>query len=1148
MTKEEAIKRGLYDEINDRPRHGPIDDGAALLKPLAAPTTKKSADLPQGQPELPGVTRMEDRPLFRTPATIGMNAQQMKLYERRLADMHEADVKWSEERALKEQRKRLTAEWKIDYKNTRAEVESDMLARPDVAADLLFARGELFGEKLPEKVKIDPIDLTAQERAALPKDYLAKEGQTAIDLDDVAGLLGYTSTKELIENLVSYNLRKTQAGMSAKAFVQRVVDIETEARMKTKHGDLEQTILEEAKDQVTSETQLNLIAEEVLALGIRNNAEATINKAELKEWVQDKFTDTPMKGITSDKYLNAAGKTGRAAEIGLLKGEIDVAFREKQKQYMAMLLAKEARTLEKEQKQFAKTVQKLSKRDVKGLDNQYQDAIQMLLWQIGASPRRSMPEIQASLAKQPYATLPDLVAGAAGDGWQPMVSGDIIAGNIKPLDQMTVGEFREFKTAIDSLNYIGRQTEKINVAGAKEDFAVYKAEVLANITSLPRRSREGQGNIFYQMDASLTRMENIMKDLDVGQELGPLFNSTIRLISEAKDKEYSMQEKLSQDIKTIQAPKEWKKSLKETLPNEWFENPAEGNLFKITRADLINIMLNWGNRQNIKKFSMGWGSKDPGKGATKAEAAEFEVKMKEYIDQHARQEDWKFVQSVWDIYEGYRDQIDTVGRNTTGTNTKFVEANPVDTPFGQMKGGYYPLIQDRFMSNPGVKEISADSLFGPDYFNAATPQSHLKERTGASYYVDFRAPISAIPNRMQQVIHDIAYREAVMSTKKIIGDRDIRNAIRNHYGAEYEAQLEPWLKKTARGSSIDEAGQEGIDRILRRTRLGLVAHALPFNYRVLLTPDVGAPTPTTMMQYFNGSWAANRALAMAKSKEIPHAIYNMDRDFREAMQKAVGEGRMDAFRADATRWGYSVVTYVSREFRAATFVSHYKRALAEGRSDAEAAVIADSYVREQHSTASIADLPSVMTGGEKSRLLTMFYGYFNTQYNWARSIPGHTRRGDYWKALEAAYGSVVIGSVFGALVTNQMRQEDTWAKQFAKAVPLQLLGMVPFAREAATMAIEGIPPRSAYGTAIQSGLALANDVKKWAQGKPVESPIKHTAAVVGIYAGIPGTLQMGRTGQGLYDVAMGKQHPRDFTEWARLLATGEAKLKRQGER
>jgi hypothetical protein len=33
FSKEEAIKRGLYDEINGFPRHGPIDDGADVLKP-----------------------------------------------------------------------------------------------------------------------------------------------------------------------------------------------------------------------------------------------------------------------------------------------------------------------------------------------------------------------------------------------------------------------------------------------------------------------------------------------------------------------------------------------------------------------------------------------------------------------------------------------------------------------------------------------------------------------------------------------------------------------------------------------------------------------------------------------------------------------------------------------------------------------------------------------------------------------------------------------------------------------------------------------------------------------------------------------------------------------------------------------------------
>lgn len=1093
----------------------------------------------------------DERPLFRTPATIGMTAKQANLYAHRLREMHESDIEWAQGRAEADQRKRLTAEWKQDYKNTRSEVEADMNARPDVAADLFFGRGELYGEKLSQKVKIGWDDLTPEERAGLPKDYVTKAGVEGAPLDDIASLVGFPSGKAMIEHLVAYNQAKLSANMSAKAFRDRMVDLETDRQMAGKYGDLEQNVLDAAKDQVTSETQLNLIGEEILALGIRGGGEASINKAELKEWIADRFGESPMSAQSSDKYLKAAGKGGTAAEIALLKEDFAEAYRAKQQQYYAMMMAQEARRLEKEQKQFGNLAKRLGKRDVKGLDQEYQDVIQSLLWQGGLTPRRTMLEIQRSQAQSGFTSLDTFVDSARGDGWAPEVAENILAGRMKPLDQMTVEEFQEFKDAITSLNWIGRQVEKINVKGMAEDFATYRNQVVSNITSLPRRSRESQerglAHRMYSIDATLTRMENLMKDLDLGEDMGPLVDATIRPMAEAKHKEYSLQEELSKQIKDLNSsmPKKWNKSLDDVIPNDWFMNPSEGNLFKLTRMDLINIALNWGNKGNLRKTA-NWGSADPSRAATKGEAAAFQIKMFEYLNRHLEKADWDFVQGTWNIYKTYQPDMETVWRNTSGTQPKLVEPVPVVTRHGTYAGGYYPLIRDQYMS-PLPKKGTGEELFGPDYPNFSTPQGHLKERTGATYFVDFQQPLGRIPMRMQQVIHDIAYRDAVMATAKVVRDKAIKGAIINHYGKEYADQLEPWLQKTARGSTIDEANQKGIDSLLRQARLNLVNYALPFNYVVTLTPDMGVFNPMAIKRYFS-DWKGNQALADRLSKEIPHAMYNMDRDFKEAMQRAVGEGRLDEAKAGAARLGYGIVSWVSKGFRTISFMEKFNEALETGKSEVESAAIADTYVRERHGAVALHDLPSVMTTGEKGRLLTMFYGYFNTQYNWTRTIPGHLRRGDYQEALKVAWGSIIIGSFFGATVANQAREEDTWLKRGIKSVPLQLLGMVPFAREFATLAIEGIPPRTPIGSVLQSVVGAAGDVKRYIEKKPIDSGVKHIAALAGLIGGIPGTLQAGRTGQFLWDVNRGKQRPRDLMEWARGIMTGEARLKHKGER
>ncbi len=65
-----------------------------------------------------------------------------------------------------------------------------------------------------------------------------------------------------------------------------------------------------------------------------------------------------------------------------------------------------------------------------------------------------------------------------------------------------------------------------------------------------------------------------------------------------------------------------------------------------------------------------------------------------------------------------------------------------------------------------------------------------------------------------------------------------------------------------------------------------------------------------------------------------------------------------------------------------------------------------------------------------------------------------------------------------------------------------------------------------------------------AQGKKVKKPVAHTANVIGQTLGVPGTLQMGRTGEFLHDTATGQQHPRTFVEWLRGFFTGEARLRK----
>lgn len=1078
------------------------------------------------------VTRQEDKKLFDKAAAIGMTVPQYKRYQQLIEKRNAEDIQVQLDRAVKEEKLRQTKEWKEEAAKVKDEVKADIEGRPDIAAAVFFKEGILYGDKVKGQPKLRTDLLTEEQRKALPEAF---QGPKGMHPDDVANLFGYQSGSQLIDRLSVFELSRGED--SFNVYLNKIIDSEVERRMQNRHGNLAENILAEAKDHVISDTQMDLLHEETVALGMRAGSEMPFTKDEIKAWVAKEFSTMQAKGISTDKFLNASGRLGRAAELALLKDDPTEAFRQKQAQYLQMQFANNAKKFEKEQKKFDKTAKRFSKRQVPSVEQEYTNVIHKLLVEAGLPVRRSVQDIDATLAMDGYKSLDSFVESKVVDGWELDVADYIQAGQIKNIDQMSVGEFRDFKEGIESLAYVGREVRKIEVAGEKLDFEVFKKEVLANITELPVRAKEKQRRLLFRADAELTRMEEIVKDLDLRKQLGPLFNAVIRPMMDAKHKEYTLQEKLSKRLSEIKShSKDWQKTLNESIAQDFFTDPYDGVKFDLTREHMINIMLNFGNRSNIDKFTRGYAGKD--------KAPEFEARLWEMFDKHATKEDWDFVQKIGSIFEEWRKETETLYYNLSGVTPKWLDIQPFQTRHGEMQGWYFPIIYDKLRSNIDViqeKKGTTDSLFQGNYTRATTSNRHTRERTGYTDRIEFQNSIEQVASRMQQVIHDISYRPAVMNAGKVIYDKDIRAAIRKHYGSEYEAQLSPWLKDIANHFNQNDQAISFANAVLRRARFNLMAHALGMNLRVILSPDVGALNPKAVASVM-GNLDANTALAWEKSKEIPHSFKNMDRDFRERLEHTVSTRGWDGFQSDAVRFAYMPLVKVSQGFRIVTFVDTYKKALARGLSDSDAAALGDSAVRERHGSGGVPDIPAIMRGNEAMRMSTVFYGFFNAMYNWQRQLPNQVRRREWKEGLNTAYGSVLIPALFGAVLFNKAKEDDSWFKTVAKALALQPLQTIVFVREFANYFIEGYPPRTPIESIMSAVGALTSDVKRVATKQKPKKPIQNVANVVGLTAGLP-LAQPGRTGQFLYDVKTGEQKPRNILEWARGIISGEARLK-----
>src|SRR6266404_1627562 len=599
-----------------------------------------------------------EEPMFDKAAAVGMTVDQFKRYMKLIEQRHTEDLAAAQARAEKEQGKRLTKEWKDNEKQVRQDVSDSIRQRPDVAADLFFGAGELYGNKISSRVKIGEGFITPEQKARLPKDYVSKSG---VNPDDFAGVFGYGSGAAMVDRLGEYNEAKMQAGISAKNYVKRVTDLETQRQMEIKYGSLEKSILDEAKDQAISETQLDLLHEEVLALGIKAGGKFSITKDQLKSWVKGEFEQTPLRSIDTDKFLASAGKAGKAAEMGLLKEDYASTFRAKQQQYLAMQMATEAKKLEKSMASFDKLAKRLSARDQLSLDSSYVPYIHQILFQVGRQVKRSVQDLQSALAYQGK-TLEEFVDFKQQHDLREIPVAEFLLDPAfkKEFENLTAEEFRAVHDSIRSLNANARDELKIYKAGEAADLADIKTQMIDQLRTFKEKFYDAKGgrwilgaippkvaSIIRTYGAAHLQMEALFNRWDRGDPRGVFSQYVMRDLAAAANSEAALEKKYSRVLKDIPSPKD----LKKQVDNPIFKDPvsmaggAEGYLMSFTRENMLAILLDAGNESNLVKRAKGYGL--------------HRVQVTDWLNTHATKEDWDWAQRIWNTFSEIKKEADT---------------------------------------------------------------------------------------------------------------------------------------------------------------------------------------------------------------------------------------------------------------------------------------------------------------------------------------------------------------------------------------------------------------------------------------------------------------------------------------------------------
>lgn len=1197
----EIIKRIWQKVLGERPTDSALD--AMLHISDIIEQIRKGGKEPLGEeahatgikePELPeaGTTRLEDRKIFKTPGAMGLTKAQYARYQELIAARSARDAEIHQQAAEALERKRQTQEWKDNEKRIRDEVRTDIAGRPDIAADRFLREGDLYGERV-RRPKLDRGAIPTEVRGRVPSDYL---GDGGIHPDDVAGLFGYQSGDHLLESLGRLKEEREAAGLTPKAHIDAMIAAETDRRMRREHGDLEGNILTEAKEHVVDQTQLDLLHEETLLAASKAGQEFSFTKAQVAQWVKDHFNSTKMGLLSSDKYLAAAGRAGTKAENALLEDNPAEAFRAKQQQYMAVLSAKLAVKVEKEKAGFDRLAKRYSKREVAGTPAEYTNWVHDILIRTGNSVRRSIQDLQDAIGRETHGTLQEFVAGKNHDSaiwdadenmpsdFQVMPVAPFLFDQAyrKPVEEMNVDEFRAVHNSLKTIIKNGRDERSVMVSGEKADLAETVGKMADQLGALFAGKEkqyafghkdQGIGHTLRTYWASLLQIESIFNRFDRGDPKGIFKKVITEPIFEGSNGLNTLEREFSRKYREIGGFGS-KAELKRKVDNPLFRDPLyDGELKQMTRGNLLTVLQNVGNAQQLDKLARGYGIKD-------------QNAIMQWLFANTKKEDWDRAQKLGDLFGEAFEESARMYHNLSGVAPEKIDLQPIQTPFGEYKGWYHPIVYDPIRPGSSKKLMGPNPLEDGSYFRAATPSGYTKRRTG--YAAPIQLNLDAIPWKLRQMLNDAAMRPAVTDAAKVFYHPKFQMAITKGYGKEIKDLMIPYLKDIAGQKQFKDAAQSTALRVLEKARQNVIATLIGLNpstvmkhgptAAMLSIKEVGAANflrELTSLASMNDelgernwSFAMNGGMVDGQRWNGSEELQRRQRNWQETLTGTQADLFGDnTLRNNVIKFGATPVALSDLLSAVPTWLASYKERIREGDQHGQAVESADRAVRRAHGSSAVAARPRIMRGGPLAQLATPFYTFFNEmfqrQYEMAwrakDTLRGKSRsveeqglyeggKAEVKNALGGMWAYVIFPALVEQMVSPVLTGNQSTTEKIAGWGLRTVASSLPGVRDLAEAFIgDRDPTIGLYST---SGKMLYDMGRDASRGRMTfdrahaGTMIKHYITGIGAMSGLTNA-QEGRTAEYVWNYATGVEHPRSLGDVMKGLWHGTQREQRR---
>lgn len=947
--------------------------------------------------------------------------------------------------------------------------------------------------------------------------------------DDIASTFGYETGQKMLEEMASAGGRT------------RAIEDAVQSRMNEEFGDdyLEGQLKQRAEELANNEI-LERQAELELDALMRTLGQGAAGRM-AKDMAEKQLENMSIADISRwRRHRQSAERFSNLALQAMNEGDLYGAQQFKLKQLVAQQLYRQGEKLEQKAQKAYRDLKKFetSEGRRKNIATEYLEKIDGLMenyelrtsYQTGQKRARALSAaewvLEMTQAGRESELTPEAILLAA-------------SADKKTWKSLTIKEATYLHQTIKNIAHLGKTKQRLLNEKEKREFAAVVGEAVKTLQAAPtnkdrgtslggRTTGEKATGFLRDVHARLTRMEFQFRTLD-GKENGTLWNVLFKPFTEAAD----------QETAALRTAAEQMRKLYDLIPsrglfdkNVEVDLPTPGKRF--TQMDIIVVALNWGNEGNRAAILEGY----PGWSKSAVEA----MLAKHMTDAH-----WDFVEGVWALIETQKEKAFALEKDITGVEPAAVEGIEFEINGRTIKGMYYPLKYSGDMARAdSVKQAKLDEKqaledLGKSFSKPMTKTGHLKERVGSGGKpVDLS--IGVFHSHMQNVIHDIAYRKAVIDAHRIISNEAFANAYMRASGREQYDQLLPWIASIATERDQEPGGWATKIMSYARRNFSIVAMGYKIGTATqqitgtlagftVIGPAYGAQGFVRSLASPTGFWGTWKAVS-EKSEFMRDRPGGFDRDVREVTNAAQERTPLGPMQRNA----FLFIGMVDTAISTGVWLGGYQKALdgkvegIEKGNEAEAIAYADSVVRRTQTAGRAQDLPQMMRGTELEKLLTMVYSYFSGLYNLTASNVTRVRYGQMSPAAFAAnmtilYAVVPLMAEFLAGRIDWDEEDEDIPSQVRNAMFSNALATVPLVRDVGNAIIH---PEFGYDVT-PAGSIIEKVSKAGAmaiEGESFESEYaaKTTLDALGTILGLP-TSQMWITGEYLYDVVTGEEDP-----------------------